>query len=204
MCKRAGMRVRAWASIRVHTCVGAYRARVSLRCCTFLLSHLSHENLKEPISLGQITRKDSQNEGKMAFHGCCDSKMQELDAEKPPKHPTTNWNTSICESMWQMWQQKSNNFCPYARTRARVSGDYGSFHQKTARAFTTQRRMHHSSPFEEIRTFSLSQMSRTELARVMPWRENEGWNPRSWGRNRLSEGTMSNHWRILNCGVLLS
>ena len=27
------------------------------------------------------------------------------------------------------------------------------------------------------RTFSLSQMSRTELARVMPWRENEGWNP---------------------------
>ena len=27
-------------------------------------------------------------------------------------------------------------------------------------------------------TFSLSQMSRTELARDMPWRENEGWNPR--------------------------
>ena len=26
----------------------------------------------------------------------------------------------------------------------------------------------------ENRTFSLSQMSRTELARVMPWRENEG------------------------------
>ena len=26
----------------------------------------------------------------------------------------------------------------------------------------------------EYRTFSLSQMSRTELARVMPWRENEG------------------------------
>ena len=25
-----------------------------------------------------------------------------------------------------------------------------------------------------IPTFSLSQMSRTELARVMPWRENEG------------------------------
>ena len=30
----------------------------------------------------------------------------------------------------------------------------------------------------QIGTFSLSQMSRTELARVMPWRENEGWNPR--------------------------
>ena len=29
-------------------------------------------------------------------------------------------------------------------------------------------------------TFSLSQMSRTELARVMPWRENEGWNPTSY------------------------
>ena len=29
------------------------------------------------------------------------------------------------------------------------------------------------------RTFSLSQMSRTELARVMPWREKEGWNPRT-------------------------
>ena len=33
------------------------------------------------------------------------------------------------------------------------------------------------SGLRQERTFSLIQMSRTELARVMPWRENEGWNP---------------------------
>ena len=36
-----------------------------------------------------------------------------------------------------------------------------------------------------LRTFSLSQMSRTELARVMPWRENEGWNTTNYTKPKF-------------------
>ena len=45
------------------------------------------------------------------------------------------------------------------------------------------------------RTFSLSQMSRTELARVMPWRENEGWNPT---RNKMP----TRKWKMTGSSLL--
>ena len=51
------------------------------------------------------------------------------------------------------------------------------------------------SGLRQERTFSLSQMGGTELARVMPWRENEGWNPT---RNKMP----TRKWKIAGSYLL--
>ena len=53
------------------------------------------------------------------------------------------------------------------------------------------------SGLRQERTFSLSQMSRTELARVMQWRENEGWNPT---KNKM----ITRKWKMAGCFLLHS
>ena len=51
------------------------------------------------------------------------------------------------------------------------------------------------SELRRERTFSLSLMSRTELARVMLWRENEGWNPT---RNKIP----TRKWKMAESYIL--
>ena len=95
--------------------------------CVFLLSHLSHEGEKGMEKGKNGGAEDRKNACFRSSQRAKQRLWQRLSVKSYQTPDATAWNTVNYTKLWQMWQQKAYNSCPYTRARTREMIDYRYF-----------------------------------------------------------------------------
>ena len=103
--------------------------------CVFLLSHLSHEGEKGMEKGKNGGAEDRKNACFRSSQRAKQRLWQRLSVKSYQTPDATAWNTVNYIELWQMWQQKAYNSCPYTRARARERGDYRIFYTSNIMVF---------------------------------------------------------------------